>query len=116
MRRETARRERRGLAPPGLSHGDKPPPGQARRLALLPIHCFLLLLVLLAGCAGRDGPRATGPTGPVAVEVVTLRPATITRVVEQPGTVQADEETRILARIPGYVGKLYVDIDKEVKK
>lgn len=75
------------------------------------------VIVLSLGCAARDGgPSAAAPAGPVAVEVVSLRPATISRLVEQPGTVRADEETRLLARIPGYVGALHADIEREVKK
>jgi len=37
----------------------------------------------------------------------------VKRVVEQPGTVQAFEETALLAKIPGYVGSIADDPDKK---
>src|SRR5262249_12824280 len=78
---------------------------------------LVLLALALAGCGPRGGDaRDGGPRGPVAVRVVTVKPATIARVVEQPGTVRADEQTQVLAKVPGYVGRLLVDIGSEVKK
>jgi multidrug efflux pump subunit AcrA (membrane-fusion protein) len=76
-----------------------------------------LLLLAGAGCASRGGEsRDAAPRGPVAVQVVTLQPATVARVVEQPGTVRADEHTQLFVKVPGYVEKLRADIGQEVKK
>jgi len=45
-----------------------------------------------------------------------LQPARpVTRVVDQPGVIQATEETQLHARIPGYVALLHVDIGARVK-
>src|SRR5262245_47933409 len=80
------------LQPPsgGLSNGRPVVYGRpdARRSlrALCDGRAFVLLLLALAGCASREGEsRDAAPRLPVAVQAVTLRPATIARVVEQPG-------------------------------
>ncbi len=69
---------------------------------------------LATGC-NRPPPNpnvAAAPAGP-SVTVVKPEMRAITRVVEQPGTVQAIEETALHAKFPGFVGKIADDPDKK---
>lgn len=82
-----------------------------------------LTLVLAAlGCG--QGPAAPSNGRPDAedqrsrvAEVRVVRPEgrTVRRVVEQPGRVQADEETHLHAKLAGYVRRLHADIGQRVK-
>jgi HlyD family secretion protein len=79
--------------------------------------CLSLLgFVLLIGCNRSSGPggAAPAPGGP-GVSVVHPERKTVRRVIEEPGTVEADEETRLFAKIPGYVGRVAADIGQRVK-
>src|SRR5256885_2046961 len=82
--------------------------GRSRGLALL----ALALLLPLAGC--NRGPDASAPatSAPAApsVTIVTPKKDTVRRTIDQPGRVEAFEETPMYAKIPGYVRKFYVDI------
>jgi multidrug efflux pump subunit AcrA (membrane-fusion protein) len=49
------------------------------------------------------------------VEVVHAGPRSLRRVVEQPGTIQAYEETQLYARVPGYVSRVLLDIGQKVR-
>ena len=74
----------------------------------------VLAVVPVAGCqrppaAGGGNPAPAGPT--VTVVKPEMRP--VKRVVEQPGTVQAFEETALHAKFPGYVGAVADDPDKK---
>jgi RND family efflux transporter MFP subunit len=76
-----------------------------------------LLLVVLAltpaaGC-NRQPPAASAPA-PAGAPVTVVRPEVrpVHRVVEQPGTVQAFEETALFAKLPAFVGKITEDPDK----
>jgi HlyD family secretion protein len=82
------------------------------------LHCMLLLAVPLfvlpgAGCHrqttdAQTSQSATGPT--VTVSTVTAVRKTLHRSIEQPGQIEAYEETPLIARIPGYVAPLQCDI------
>lgn len=75
-------------------------------------HLLLILAagaVIPAGC-NRQAPPPTGSTaaGP-AVSVVKPERRAIKRVVEQPGAVQPFEETRLYAKLPGFVKAIGTD-------
>jgi HlyD family secretion protein len=79
-------------------------------------HKALLLAAALVGCSRVPAPPAEDAAkGPVAVKLVAPVPAMISRTVTQPGVVQPDEEAHLVARLPGYVGKVAADIGKAVK-
>lgn len=79
--------------------------------------CLLLLgvfaLATATGC-NRQPPVAGGaaPATAPAVTVVKPEKRPVNRVVEQPGTVQAFEETVLYPKFPGYVRALAADPDK----
>jgi HlyD family secretion protein len=73
---------------------------------------LLALGVTLAALAGCDRPAATPAPAPAAAAAVTvvrpeMRP--VNRVVEQPGAVEAFEETALVPKFPGYVRALGID-------
>lgn len=81
---------------------------------------FLLGLVTMS--AGCDKPTTATPSPQAAkdervVPVTTVQPEkkTLRRVMDQPGAIEAFEETPLFARIPGYVQKVYVDIGDRVQ-
>lgn len=83
--------------------------------------CLLALLAGIGAPAGCGQPAATPPgptpanTSPRTVGVVHPERKSLRRVVEQPGTVLAFEETQLFARVPGYVRKLNVDIGQKIR-
>jgi RND family efflux transporter MFP subunit len=54
------------------------------------------------------------PDAPVSVTVVTPKRQTLTWAVVQPGSVQAFETTPVVAKLPGYVSKVHVDLGDPV--
>src|SRR5262245_66691495 len=64
-----------------------------------------------AGCTTQtNGQQAkVEPPNEGAVTIVQPQKQTLHRTIELPGTLQAFEETPLLARIAGYVGKVNVD-------
>jgi HlyD family secretion protein len=94
----------------------RPDPRTARNTLLLALTALLLPAL---GCHRPDpigrGDSSKEDTSPAEVRVVKPSPRTLHRVVEQPGTVQADEQTQLFAKLPGYVSKVYVDIGRRVK-
>src|SRR4051794_8322564 len=68
-----------------------------------------------AGCNHAAGPNPAPPAagGPVAVTVVRPEKRPIRRVVDQPGRVQAFEETELHVKLPGFVGSIAADPDKK---
>ncbi len=68
------------------------------------------------GCNHSDSASSDAPpaAGPPAVQVIRPERRAIHRVVEQPGTVQAYEQTQLFARVPGYVSKVHVDIGQKI--
>src|SRR5687768_2424717 len=76
------------------------------------------LLVLAVGCGSRaDGPASEEPAkeGPPVVKTVRPERKTLRRTIEQPGTIEAFEETPLVAKIPGYVLKVHRDIGDHVR-
>src|SRR5262249_50628231 len=85
--------------------------------------CTFLALAL-AGCGrGGDTPSAAAKSaasesaaGSPLVKVTPIRPVrkTLVRRTEQPGQVEAFEETPLFAKVAGYVAKIHVDIGDHV--
>lgn len=79
-------------------------------------HALLVLTALgvltAVGCNRQlpAGNATAPPTPQVTVVKPEMRP--INRVVGQPGTIQAFEETALFAKLPGFVGKIEEDPDK----
>src|SRR5947209_19732880 len=98
--------------PRNLPRGLPMLPKRNKRLVGLP--GLVAGLLLMAGC-GRPAvpPPASMPasSNPGTVSIVHPQKKSLKRVVEQPGLVQAFEETQLFARVPGYVRKLRPDID-----
>jgi RND family efflux transporter MFP subunit len=66
---------------------------------------------------GAPSPEADKPAAePRTVHVAPPARATLRRSVDQPGQIQAFEQTAIVAKIPGYVRTWNVDIGDPVKK
>src|SRR5262245_7961632 len=66
------------------------------------------------GCNRKPpAPAAAGPPPGPQITVVKPERRAVKRVVEQPGVVQAFEETALFAKIPGFVGKIEDDPDKK---
>ena len=73
-------------------------------------HCALLLAALAAGCTSKAPEGAAPAANPTpTVSVVQPEKKVLARVVEQPGTVEAFEETHLFAKLAGYVGAIAVD-------
>lgn len=81
-----------------------------------------LLLVGLAPMVGavgcqRSAPAPASTSAPAAPTITILKPEKkpVTRIVEQPGTAQAFEETVLHPKVPGYVQSLAMDPDKATR-
>ena len=92
--------------------GDKNRSGKG---AALKLGAVALLLLLGAGCGHHAAPESAS-AGPLEVETLHPRTATLTRDVEQPGHLMAYESTPIFARIPGKVNDVPFDIGDYVKE
>jgi RND family efflux transporter MFP subunit len=82
---------------------------------------FGLLSLLNAGCGQPTGETlarasATGAPSVVRVSIVKPERATIRRMTEEPGQIQAFETTPIYAKLAGYVDRVAVNIGAKVKK
>jgi HlyD family secretion protein len=77
-----------------------------------------LLLALASGCGPHS--EASAPAAPKATSaaITTVKPRRqdLPVTIEQPGQIEAFEQTPIFARIGGYVGEVCVDMDARVKK
>ena len=70
---------------------------------------------ILSGCSPAPSKSAdAGKKG--GVKIGKPEKKSLRRVVEQPAAVEAFEETPLVARIPGHVEKVNVDIGQEVKR
>lgn len=82
---------------------------------------FAAVPLLLAGCAKEPAAPQPAPAvgvaadGPVAVTVITPKRQTLAWTVAQPGSVHAFEVTPVVAKLPGYVSKVHVDMGDEVR-
>jgi RND family efflux transporter MFP subunit len=80
------------------------------------------MLASIAGCQGASSAAtqqaaASTPAVAAAVRVTAARPIrkTLRRESVQPGQIEAFEQTPLLAKLPAYVQKLYVDIGDHVE-
>ncbi|CAN5153930.1 N/A [soil metagenome] len=77
-------------------------------------------LLAVAGCSKATPAPASGAaapsSAPVPISVIAPVKKTISFTVEQPGTVMAYETTPIVAKLPGYVAKVLVDMGDVVKE
>ena len=85
-------------------------PSLAHRAGML-----LLLALLLSGC--RHAKEEKKPAaGPPVVQVVKPTRRTIDCTVQQPGFVNAYEQTSLFSKVSGFIGAYYADIGDEVKE
>jgi RND family efflux transporter MFP subunit len=89
--------------------------------------CLCGLALGLLGSAGcsKSEPAARGSSGAAAattVSVVSPKERALRRVVEEPGTIQGYEETKLFARVPGQVrllhdrdGRIVFDIGRTIR-
>ena len=79
------------------------------------------LMTSLAGCfqspGGHSSAQATSDSAAAAVKVNTVQPArkALQRHTEQPGQIEAFEQTPLLAKVTGYVAHWNVDIGDSVR-
>lgn len=75
------------------------------------------LLTAVVGCSSPAAPAPSHgpPAGPTKVAVVSPQKKSLVRLVEQPGSVRAYEETPLYPRLTGYVSKVHVDIGTKIK-
>jgi multidrug efflux pump subunit AcrA (membrane-fusion protein) len=73
------------------------------------------------GCGGGQSPNAAPGSSPQTVSeaqpVDAIQPvrAALQRVVEQPGAIQPNEETRLHAKVSGFVSRLSTDIGQRAR-
>ena len=77
---------------------------------------LILLAALLSGCRPEPAAGKRAPSGPPAVRIVKPTVRTIDYTIEQPGFVNAYEQTSIFSKVSGFIQAFYVDIGQEVKK
>src|SRR5947199_9024800 len=90
-----------------------------RLLPLLGAGVLTALAALSAGCgrqATEAAPIATGPPAAPELATATPRRQALTLTVEQPGRVEAFEQTPVYAKIAGYVKDVRVEVGSRVKK
>lgn len=79
----------------------------------------VFIVAAILGCGGPPAdPKAGGGAKKAdapAISMVQPKPGTIQRIIEQPGTVQPDEETHLLAKTAGFVQKVHADIGQSVR-
>jgi RND family efflux transporter MFP subunit len=83
---------------------------------LVSLAALVVLAVTIAGCSHGPTPGVGQTAGPAVARVEVVRPerATIRRSTEQPGQIEAYEETAIFAKVSGYVRKWSVDMGAKV--
>src|SRR5215469_2664158 len=78
-----------------------------------------LPVLALAGCSGSKAPgpdeQSEEKKGPPVVKTIKPQRKDLRRVFEQPGFIEAFEETLLFARVPGYVLKVHRDIGDPLK-
>src|SRR4051794_7698913 len=89
------------------------------RSVFICVHLWLVSLGL-TGCARTPANTPTpapaaGPGAPLAVTVGKPERQELRRTVEQPGHIEAFAETPLLAKVPGFVKAVNVDIGDRVK-
>src|SRR5260370_1922028 len=78
----------------------------------------LVMLTSVAGCGRKsDAPHASAtPASPASVTLVKPTRNTVSRVIDQPGQIEAFEQTPVYVKISGYVKVVHKDIGLHVKK
>ena len=95
--------------------------GSPLRLSTVPAPMLVVTVwvtcVLLSAAAPANTPPAptSGPGAPLAVTVGKPERHELRRTVEQPGHIEAFAETPLMAKIPGFVKAVHVDIGERVK-
>jgi HlyD family secretion protein len=79
---------------------------------------FVLCFALACNRLGAKTPAAstTAASEPTTLKTAVVDKRTIRWTVDQPGLIEAFEQTPLVAKIPGYVGKMLHDIGDVVKK
>jgi RND family efflux transporter MFP subunit len=73
------------------------------------------LFLLLAGChKDNPSPAPSLPQVSAKIEFATPQKQSLAWTIEQPGTVHAFEVTPVVAKLPGFVSKVYVDMGDRV--
>jgi RND family efflux transporter MFP subunit len=76
---------------------------------------LLLALVPALGCHGAAPSDSAKAAAPAKVTAVSPKKMSLTRIVEQPGTIHPFEETPLMARLTGYIRKIHVDKGDKVR-
>jgi multidrug efflux pump subunit AcrA (membrane-fusion protein) len=86
-----------------------------RRQCTIGVVVLSAAMLVALGCNRSAAPsgQAKSETPSTTVGIVHPERKVLKRVVEQPGTIQADEETLLFARVPGYV-RLFHDKDGRI--
>lgn len=76
----------------------------------------LTFLILASGCQPPTGTPSAAPSSSAAKSLTFVKPErrSLVRVIEQPGSIQAFEQTQLVARLPGYVRRVAADIGQRV--
>lgn len=77
--------------------------------------CFVMTVSILAGCEKKQAEKESA-TGPTVVKVASVKSLQPSLPIVLPGELKAWNRTHIVAKVKGYVGKLYVDRGSQVKK
>lgn len=83
-----------------------------RRNFLIPVSA--LAMAIFIGCNGQSRP-VTNPAAATAPAIAIVKPdkRPVKRIIEQPGSVQAFEETLLIPKVPGFVKELAIDPNKK---
>src|SRR5262249_23415449 len=82
-------------------------------------NALVLLLAAASGCNPTSVAAPSGadkPTEPPAVTLVRPVRQTLRRTVEQPGRIEAFEQTPLYAKVTGYVRAVHKDIGDRIRK
>lgn len=89
------------------------PPRLARSSTLALALCGAALL-LATGCKPRGAP--VPPSGPVAVQTLTLQPETVRDALALDGSVQPSQQAQLTARVPGVLQAIHFQDGMPVRK
>ena len=97
---------------------DRATGGHRDRQSRLGVRCcrLILLAVLAVGCSKKPPEQTSSVSSVPQVQVVKPERRNITSTLEQPGFVQAYEQTAIYSKVSGFIRHYYVDIGQRVKK
>ncbi|QVL34541.1 efflux RND transporter periplasmic adaptor subunit [Telmatocola sphagniphila] len=86
------------------------------RSLILPLTSLLVVVGFIPGCMKSPGSSSQekSKAAQTIVSVQTPQKKTIHWSVEQPATIQAYETTPIIAKVPGYISRVLVDIDDKI--